>query len=232
MRKIATAPIEVVYFALVVGLGRRIVDMLFDNPGEDSLLVEVAIVVVAGILALIVHTMMIAPLRLTVIWRQLNHHNVLEAADLPITESPEGNRFACRLTLEPTSLVSHIHLVIIKKLDIVPVITIGRADTLQIVSEGPTATTLFPINTGLSSVEFTWAPINGISRLRSAEVVKIFSEQTPEVSVGPSSITYALKQSHPKRSEKRRKNALFVTLLDIVTLKSVNVTSVYLHKGA
>lgn len=232
MRNIVTAPIEVAYFALVVGLARLTVDKLLDDPSENSLIAEVAIVLVAGVIAILLHTLMIAPLRLSVIWHKLNQHNVLEASDLPITDKPEGNRFACRITLEPTSIVSHIHLALIKWLDIVPVITIGRADTLQIVSEGPKATTLYPIDTDLSSVEFEWAATNGISRLRSAEVIKIFPEESPEVLDGPSSISYSLRLSHRRRNEKQHLKAILITLLDILTLKSINITRVYVNKGA
>lgn len=188
--------VEAAYFALVVWLSAFIVQEGIFN-GEDgsglSILVQGTTVLVAGVVAYLLHAFIFAPLHMKVVWHRKNSHNPLEVSELHLHTRSDDNRFACHVSLEPASKLSTPWFWLIRKLDYVPVILSESPDEVQI-SSASGGSTVYPSQDATSGVELQWAgQAHGRSRLRASGEVVFYVEDPVSVRAGPTPLHYRLE---------------------------------------
>lgn len=224
--------IEVMYFALMVGAAGWIAENYFNFSDDDALLREVVITLIAGFIAFALHTLLFSPLRLSVVWHRLDRHEIFEASEIPVRRDASSNAFACHIRLERNSPVAGFYIWVINKIALVPVISIGTADSIQIVAEEQGAVTIPAWGRDYSSVEFSWAARTDEPDLRAAAAVRIYVDNPPKVANGPSAIKYSLQRSHAKPTSNVLLQKFLPCLLGKLTTRSIDVTKVYLDRGA
>lgn len=234
----AKAFAEAVYFTLLVAISAYIVqEQIFD--GEDtsglSLLVQGATVLVAGALAYVLHAVIFAPLHMKVVWHRKGSHDPLEVSDLPLHLNDSKNRFACHISLEPTSKLAVGWFLLLRKLDYVPVILSESPEEVQI-SSAKGGSTVYPTAEETSGVQFRWArKARGRSRLRASSEIVFYIEDPASVSSGPTPLAYQLfpsgKVALPKSDRNKIERAFTLLLRRWVRVIS-DAENIHLDRGA